>query len=139
MSYPGAKLNEEEKLSQKMLREQYRELERSLYPNPIIRLVRNAGKLTGAAIKWTFNRIKNQPFSRTKNQPNNRMAKPGTSDTEVREFLKNSMNEVKTINRKQQKTKTATTEVKRKVSSNSRKKSAVIVPFKPAKGIRKGI
>ncbi|WP_313492015.1 MULTISPECIES: hypothetical protein [Sphingobacterium] len=140
ISYSKAKLNEEERLSQKLLYHQkYKELERSLYPNPLVRLIRNAGKLTGAAITWTFNKIRYQPSSGTKNQTNNGTVKPGRSDMEVREFLKNSMNEVKIQNRKLQKSKVTTSDVRRKVPANSRKKSAVIVPFKPAKGIRKGI
>lgn len=140
MSYPKNKLNEEERLSHKLLYHQkYRGLERSLYPNPLVRLARNAGKLSMAALKWSFNKIRNQASTKTKNPTNNGMTNPGTSESEVREFLKNSLTEVKSNNRKQQKSKTATSAVKRTVSANSRKKSAIIVPFKPAKGIRKGI
>ena len=53
LSYPRAKLNEDERLSRKLVRQQYIQLERERYPNPFVRLARNMGKLGWNAMKWT--------------------------------------------------------------------------------------
>lgn len=139
ISYPTAKLNEEERLSQKMLREQFRKLERSLYPNPLVRLLRNTGKFVATTIKWSVNKIMNQAPSRTKNQVSNTTTKPETSDSEIRTFLKKSMAEPRSAQKKKEKTKVEAPDINNKVSDGRRKRTGVIVPFKPAKTMRKGI
>lgn len=139
MSYPKGKLNEDERLSQKMLfQEQYKQLERSLYPNPVVRLVRNAGKLAFASLKWTYNKIKGPAPTTNKNQVRNEKTAP-MSDAEIRQFLKRSMADSKTINQQGEKTTAAKPEINKKVTANKVKKSAVIVPFKAGKPVRKGL
>ncbi len=140
MEYPKAKLNEEEKLGQKVLyQQQYRELEKSLYPNPLVRFARNAGKLALTTLKWTFNKIKGPSPNHNRNQISNNIRKPVT-DSEIREFLKKSLATTKKANSSKQNVKEGTTVLNsNKVTGNKQKKTGVVVPFKASKSVQKGI
>lgn len=139
LSYPAKKLNEDEKLSQKMLyREQYKQLEKSLYPNPVVRLFRNAGKLALSTIQWTYNKIMKQEPLKGSNQAVNSKPKPA-NDSEIRDFLKRSLNDANTEAKRSVKAKAKAPANKRKVSTANVKKMGVIVPFKPGKSLGRGI
>ena len=139
IAYPKAKLNEDERLSQKMLyQQQHRDLVRSLYPNPFVRLVRYAGKLAFATLKWTYNKIKGSAPTANKNQVRNEKTKK-MSDAEIRQFLKSSLADSKTMNKRREKTAAAKPEIDKKVSTGKAKKATIIVPLKPAKSLGKGI
>ncbi|CDT15638.1 hypothetical protein BN1088_150008 [Sphingobacterium sp. PM2-P1-29] len=140
LAYPSKKLSEDERLSQKMLyQEQYKKLEKSLYPNPIVRLARNAGKLSFTALKWSFNKIFKQAPVGNKNQISNNTRKP-TTDSEVREFLNKSLATTKKAVSSKQKVKVGTPAMNaNKVTGNNQKKTGVVVPFKPSKSVQKGI
>ncbi len=139
IAYPKAKLNEDERLSQKMLyQQQYRELERSLYPNPLVRLVRNAGKLAFSTLKWSYNSIKGTAPPRLKNKFQSGKTGP-MGDVEIRQFLKRSLTDSETMKRRKDNLKVTSPDTNKKVSTDKAKKTALIVPFKPAKTIRKGI
>ena len=137
LSYPAKKLNEDEKLSKQMLyREQYKQLEKSLYPNPLVRLVRNTGKLALNTIKWTYNKVVKQAPLSGKNQIENRKTHPA-KDAEIRDFLKRSLPDSEMASKKTVEAKAPA--IKNKVTASKGKKMGVIVPFKPGKSIRKGI
>lgn len=93
LAYPGKKLTEDERLSQRMVySEHYRELEKSLYPNPIIRLIRNVGKFAEAGLMWTAERVRNM------------FAKPRPvstlKDSDIRKFLKDSIQESSKVDKR---------------------------------------
>ncbi|MNJ95267.1 hypothetical protein D3C87_129750 [compost metagenome] len=138
-SYPKSKLNEDEKLSQKMLYEQqYKELEKSLYPNPLLRLLRNTGRLAFNTLKWSLGKITGVAPIRNPNPVKNNSTIPA-SENEIRQFLKKSLPNTQGLKKKTEKTKTAEQNLNQKTSPSRQKKPTVIVPFKAGKTVRKGI
>lgn len=81
LSQPKAKLNEEELLTRRMVRTQYQQLERTLYPNTIVRLIRNTGKLTVNTIRWSAKQLRNRPRGTGKSRVKS------LKDSEVRDMI----------------------------------------------------
>lgn len=94
LSFPSNKLNEDERLSRKLVRQQYLRLNRTIYPNPLIRLGINATKLTASAIKWSFNKLTLTRPSHNKKAVQNKKEMP-VSDAEIRSFLEKGIAESK--------------------------------------------
>lgn len=86
LSFPSNKLNEDERLSRKLVRQQYMRLNRTIYPNPLIRLGVNATKLTASAIKWSLNKLNLTHPSKNKKAVQNKKEIP-VNDSEIKSLL----------------------------------------------------
>lgn len=105
LSYPRSKLNEDERLSRKLVRQQYKQLVRELYPNPFVRLARDTGKLSWNVLKWAGKGVA-RAFA------GNRTAVAGKiGDTAIRTMLQK---DVEAGKQKTKKTLVAPATVKRK-------------------------
>lgn len=100
LAYPGGKLNDEERLSRKLVRQQYRQLNKKIYPNPLIRFGVNAAKVTATALKWSYNKLTQPRISQDKKTSQNKKGML-VSDSEIKSLLEKGIAESKAHSKNQ--------------------------------------
>lgn len=92
LAFPRGKLNEDEKLSRKYLRQEYIKLNRKIYPNPFIRFGVNAAKVASGMIRWTFNKLKKPSLPHVQSAAQNNKAILD-NNSEIKAFLEKGIAE----------------------------------------------